>query len=124
MDNVPIASNSDSSPGLISQHRTLDGFLAAVFRADGIMLMQLDPLTTLLVRTHNSAYRIGLLTAHRGDVPVQGGTFFAEPSRACLNGSSGGGSCLTLAWLGVGLHLAFHTGGQCSTLRKLKLKRK
>ena len=107
-----MASNSDSSPGVIARHRTLDGFLAAVSRADGIRLTQLAPLTTLLVRTRNSVYRITILTPHRYDVLVYGGTFFAEPTRACLNGSSFGGSCLKLGWVGVGLHLEFHAGEQ------------
>ena len=38
----------------------------------------LDALTTLLVRTDNSVYRITILTPHRGEVVVQGGAFFPE----------------------------------------------
>ena len=64
------------------------------------------------MRTHNSVYSITILTPHRGDVLVEGGTFFAEHTRACLSGSSVGGSCLKLGWIGVGLHLEFHAGDQ------------
>ena len=38
--------------------------------------------------------------------------FFAERTRACLNGSSFGGSCLKMGWVGLGLHMEFHAGGQ------------
>ena len=121
-----MASNSDSSSGVIARHRTLDGFLAAVSRADEFRLTQLAPLTTLLVRTRNSVYRITILTPHRGEVLVQGGTFFPEPTRACLSGSSGGGSCLQLGWVGVGLHLEFHAGDQwiiTSRVRTIAIER-
>ena len=90
----------------------LRGRRLAVSRADGVSLQSLDALTTLLVRSRNSAYRITVLTPHRGRVLVQGGAFFPERTRACLNGSSGGGSCLKLGWIGVGLHLEFHAGDQ------------
>ena len=105
-----MSSDSSSSPALIPRHRTLSGFLTAVSRAHGIGLRSLDTFTTLVVRTRNSAYRITILTPHRGEVLVEGGTFFVAPTRACLNGSSAGGSCLQLGWMGVGLHLEFHAG--------------
>ena len=109
---MSMASDSNSSPDLNPQRRTLDGFLTSVSRAKGIGLRQMDAFTTLLVRTRNSVYRITILTPHRYDVLVYGGTFFAEPTRACLNGSRFGGSCLKLGWVGVGLHLEFHAGEQ------------
>ena len=43
---------------------------------------------------------------------VQGGKFFRERTRACLSGSTFGGSCLKLGWVGLGLHLEFHAGDQ------------
>ena len=45
-------------------------------------------------------------------VLVQGGAFFPERTRACLSGSSFGGSCLKLGWVGVGLRLEFHFDDQ------------
>jgi hypothetical protein len=108
VEDLFMASDSSSSPALITRHRTLSGFLTAVSRAHGIGLRSLDALTTLVVRTRNSAYRITMITPHRGEVLVQGGRFFGAPTRACLNGSSSGGSCLRLGWMGVGLHLEFH----------------
>ena len=83
-----------SQPALIPRHRTLDGFLAAISQVDGIGVRSLDAFRALVVRTDNSVYRITILTPltqHRGDVLVQGGPFFAGPTCASLNGSSGGG---------------------------------
>ncbi len=45
-------------------------------------------------------------------VLVQGGKFFPERTRACLSGSNFGGNCLKIGWVGLGLHLEFHAGGQ------------
>ena len=81
-------------------------------QADGIGLIELDAFTTLVVRTDNSVYRVMILMPHAREVMVQGGAFFPVPTRACLSRSSGGGSCLKLGWVGVGLHLEFHAGEQ------------
>ena len=47
-----------------------------------------------------------------GEVVVQGGAFFPARPRAGLSGSSFGGSCLKLGWIGVGLRLEFHAANQ------------
>ena len=86
--------------------------IEAVSQADGIALIDVDAFTTLVVRTDNSVYRITILTPHAGEVLVQGGKFFPERTRACLSGSTFGGSCLKMGWVGLGLHLEFHAGGQ------------
>ena len=90
---------------------TLDGFAEEVSRADGIGLADLDPITTLLVRTENSLYQITVLQPRQTNVLVQGGEFFPETTPARLNGSSFGGSCLKMAWVGVGLRMEFHYDG-------------
>ncbi len=95
---------------LIPRHRTLDGFIEAVSQADGIGLIDVDAFTTLVVRTDNSVYRITILKPHVHEVLVQGGAFFPERTRACLSGSSFGGSCLKIGWVGLGMHLEFHAG--------------
>ena len=43
---------------------------------------------------------------------MQGGSFFPETTRACLSGSSFGGSRLKMGWVGIGLHMEFHDDGQ------------
>ena len=70
----------------------LDGFTEAVSQADGIGLIDVDAFTTLVVRTDNSVYRITILQPYLREVLVQGGQFFPDRTRACLNGSTFGGS--------------------------------
>ena len=96
----------------VPRYRTLDGVTAAASQADGIGLIDVDAFTTLVVRTDNSVYRITILKPHAREVLVQGGKFFPERTRACLSGSSFGGSCLKIGWVGLGLHMEFHAGGQ------------
>ncbi len=101
-----------SSRALVPWHRTLDGIVAAVSKTDGIQLIDVDAFTTLVVRTDNSVYRITILTPHLREVFVQGGKFFPERTRACLSGSTFGGSCLKMGWAGLGLEMEFHAGDQ------------
>ena len=93
---------------LVPRHRTLDGVVDAVSQTDGIGLTDVDALTTLVVQTDNSVYQITILQPYRHEVVVQGGAFFPERTRAYLSGSSFGGSCLRLGWVGVGSHMEFH----------------
>ena len=97
---------------LVPRHRTLDGFVDAVSQADGIGLTDVDAFATLMVHTDNSVYQITILQPYARQVVVQGGAFFPERTRACLSGSSFGGSCLKLGWVGVGLHMEFHAEDQ------------
>lgn len=101
---------TDTSTVLVPRAATLDGFVAASSAADGIMLRDLDPLTTLLVRTCNSLYRI--VISEDTAVFVQGGQFFPEMTDARLDGSSFGGSFLKMGWIGVGLRMEIWAGGQ------------
>ena len=97
---------------VVPRHRTLDGFVEAVSLAEGVGLTDVDAFTTLVVRTDNSVYQITVLQPYAREVLVQGGAFFPARTRACLSGSSFGGSCLKLGWVGVGLHMEFHAEDQ------------
>jgi hypothetical protein len=90
---------------------TLEGFTDTVSRSRGVALGELDPITTLLIRTDNSLYRVTVTRPEAREVLVQGGQFFPETTHACLSGSSVGGSLLRLAWVGIGLRMEFHAGG-------------
>ena len=96
-----------TSSDVVPRHRTLDGFVEAASQADGVGLTDVDTFTTLVVQTDNSVYQITILQPHTREVFVQGGAFFPERTRACLCGSSFGGSCLKLGWVGIGLHMEF-----------------
>jgi len=102
---------SSVAPSAVVPHvATLDGFIAATRGADGIHVRDIEPLTTLIVHTHNSQYRI--VIAHQGTVRVQGGRFFPELTVARLDGSSLGGTFLKLGWIGVGLCMELCANGQ------------
>lgn len=88
----------------------MDSFLKLIQQADGVKLDQLEPMTTLVVRTLNSLYR--LIVADGSDVLVQGGSFFPEPTFAKLDGASAGGSVLKTGWIGVGLLMEFRVEGK------------
>ena len=103
---------SHRSPDVVPRRCTLDGFVDEVSRADGIGLIDVDAFTTLVVRTENSVYQVTILKPHAREVLVQGGAFFPVRTKACLNGSSFGGSCLKLGWVGLGLRMEFHTEDQ------------
>ncbi len=108
----PGSHETTDSRDFVPRHRTLDGFIEAVSQTDGIGLIEVDAFTTLVVRTDNSVYRITILKPYAREVLVQGGAFFPERTRACLNGSSFGGSCIKLGWVGMGLHMEFHFDDQ------------
>ena len=93
---------SHRSPDVVARRCTLDGFIEEVSRADGIDLIDMDAFTTLVVQTENSVYQVTILKPHAKEVLVQGGAFFPVRTKACLNGSSFGGSCLKLGWVGLG----------------------
>ena len=96
---------------LVPRRCTLDGFTNEVARIEGVYLRDLDPISTLRVKTENTLYEITVSQPLRSAVLVRGGRFFPETTRASFGGSSFGGSCLKLAWFGVGLHMEFHYAG-------------
>jgi hypothetical protein len=88
----------------------MDTFLQLRQRGAGVELGQLEALTTLLVWTRNSLYR--LIVADGADVFVQGGAFFPDPTPAHVDGASTGGGPLMTGWIGVGLLVELRVGGQ------------
>ena len=91
---------------------TLDGFAREVNTADGVGLAELDALTTLLIQTMNSSYRVVVLEPPRTRILIQGGEFFPQPTEAYLAGATFGGSMLKLSWLGCGLRMEVCSDGQ------------
>jgi hypothetical protein len=80
----------------------------AMKHAPGVQVSQLPPLTTLLVWTRNSVYRI--VVGGKSSVYVQGGEFFPDPTPARLDGASFGGAVLKAGWIVVGLLMEIQDG--------------
>ncbi len=115
LDTEPLIANDalpEPTADVVPRPCTLDGFVEAVSQSQGVGLTDVDVLTTLVVHTENSVYRITILQPYMREVLVQGGAFFTARTRACLSGSSFGGSCLKLGWIGVGLRMEFHADDQ------------
>lgn len=113
----PIAGFAGAAPSdphgtsvLVPRAATLDGFIDSTGAADGVNLRDVEPLTTLIVLTCNTRYRITVV--RNTAVLVQGGRFFPSVTEAHVDGSSLGGSFLKLAWIGIGLRMEISADGQ------------
>lgn len=95
---------------LIARGATLDGFAAEAAAGAGVLLRELDPLTSLIVHTRNSRYH--MVISAGAEIMIQGGSFFPEPTAARLDGSSLGSSFLKIGWIGVGLRMEISAGGR------------
>jgi hypothetical protein len=98
---------------------TLDAFTEALAESEGISLPDLEPLTTLVVQTTHSVYRMTVV--HDTTVLLRGGAFPVE-TMARLHGSGFGGYLLRLGWIGVGLRMEFSVDGKrfiTSTVRAI-----
>jgi hypothetical protein len=88
---------------------TWDAFTEALAESEGISLLDLEPLTTLVVHTSHSVYRMTVV--HDTTVLLRGGAFPVE-TMARLHGSGFGGYLLRLGWIGVGLRMEFSVDGK------------
>ena len=77
----------------------------------GLSLLDLQPLTTLLVRTRNSVYQMTVVQG--SDVIVQGGRSFPVAKAGYLFGSTFVGSTVKRAWIGVGMQMEIVSDCQC-----------
>jgi hypothetical protein len=69
----------------------------------GINVHQLNPGTTVIVRTRNSIYSLEIL-AEIGHVIALGGKYLPEPRKVFFSGSSHGGA-IKAGWISNGLHI-------------------
>jgi hypothetical protein len=92
------------------RHGTIEEFVVGAGATPGLHLSEVEPLTTLLVRTRNSDYRITI--ASDGSTLVQGGRYFPEDTAATFEGASLGGSLLKVGWIGLGLRMEFRQEGR------------
>ena len=89
---------------------TLDGFIDDVSASEGIRLADLERLTTLLVHTANSRYRIIVLDGPR--MLMQGGRYFPDNTTCDLGGSSFGDGPVKFGWIGVGMRMEIWSKGR------------
>jgi hypothetical protein len=101
---------SRNEPTRFPRAATLDGFVDELAEARGIHLREVEPLTTIVVQTHNSRYHI-VMTGGTSAI-VQGGKFFPDPTPARIDGSGFGGSLLKTAWIGIGLKMEIFANDQ------------
>jgi hypothetical protein len=105
---------------------TLNGFVEDVGNAGGLLVYELEPLATLLVRTENSVYRIIPLEAGTSRILIRGGRFFPETTEARFSGSGLGGSFLKVGWVGLGFRMEIFWIGQriiTSGVREIQVQR-
>jgi len=67
-----------------------------------LMLESLNPFDTILLRTHNSDYRILLLDPKTGRALIEGGSYLLEPSEGLVKGSAFPGSAFNGGAICVG----------------------
>jgi hypothetical protein len=89
---------------------TLDRFIAASAGHEGIRLDRLEPLTELVVRTWHSTYEILVADPKRFRIILRGGRNFPIPTAATLRGSTLGGHCLKVGWIGTGFNMEIQAG--------------
>ncbi|HEU4871268.1 MAG TPA: TraR/DksA C4-type zinc finger protein [Pyrinomonadaceae bacterium] len=75
-----------------NQKRRAAGFGEHEKEIDDVAFESLHPFDTILLRTHNSDYRIMLLDPKIGRALVEGGDYLVEPNEALLRGSAIPGS--------------------------------
>jgi hypothetical protein len=77
---------------------------------DELLFEDLNPFDTILLRTHNSDYRILLLDPKTGRALVEGGDYLLEPNEALLQGSAIAGDALKPGMICVGCRLEMWVG--------------
>ena len=88
---------------------SLDGWTRHEWK-EGLQLDSLRELDELSIRTRNSVYRMVVMAPGAGEILVQGGQFFPEPTRARFAGCSLGGAFLKQRGMYVGFRLEIHSG--------------
>lgn len=82
----------------------LENIVKNMTKDSGIDVHKLPAGTRLVIRTNNSNYIIEK-TDFGGECVIQGGKFFPNPTPATFVGSTVGGSCIWLGWVGHRLYM-------------------
>ena len=108
---VPSADGDGTGESVVPRRCTLHGFAEEVADIGGVAVEKLDPISPLVVHTENTVYEITVLDPRGLHIMVCGGSYFPEPTRALLEGSSFGGSLLKQGWIGPGLRMEICSDG-------------
>lgn len=101
--------SADEKRRTIARLSTLDAVAEELAASKGISLLDLEPLTTMVVHTSHSVYRMVVLDGKT--VLLRGGAFPSD-TIAHLHGSGFGANLLKLGWIGVGLRMEVSANGQ------------
>lgn len=82
----------------------------ALISSGDVMLESLAAFDTILLRTHNSDYRILLLDPKTGRALVEGGDYIVEPTEALVRGSAVVGDAFKSGTISVGCRLEMWVG--------------
>ena len=88
----------------------MDSVIELAGQLEGVHVSTLAPLTTVLVWTWNSLYR--LVVMEDFSVSVQGGALFPQATAAQLDGARMGRRFFMTGWICVGLHMELHVDGR------------
>jgi hypothetical protein len=88
---------------------TLDAFADELVANEGLSVLDLEPLTTVVVRTSHSVYR--MIVLHDTTVLIRGGAL-PDGTIGHLLGSGFGGHLLRCGWIGVGLRMEISIDGK------------
>jgi hypothetical protein len=87
----------------------MDDAIEGIGQVEGVRLSELPPLSTILVWTRNSLYRLVVLDA--SEIYVQGGALFPHLTSAQLDGASIGRGFLMTGCICVGLLMELRVAG-------------
>lgn len=91
---------------------TIDGFIEAVNKTQGMFVKELGVGIEINVKTQNEEFFIVMLNPGEGKVRVRGSEPFAEPTECVLSGSTFGGSAIKSRWIGIGMYIEFFKEGR------------
>jgi hypothetical protein len=100
------------TPMMVPSRCLLDGFVDYSAKAGGVHLRELSPFQVVCAKTQNNEYRIVPIDPHRGEVLIQGGQYFMQPSEAHFSGSTFGGCMIKVGWIGVGMSMEICADGR------------
>ncbi len=96
----------------VPKAHTVDGCVEIASRSPGVTLGDQEPLATVEVRTQHSVYRMTVLEPRRGEILIQGGCRWPQPTEGRLLGASFGHGLIKLGSIVCGMRMEILIGGR------------